>query len=73
MESVICVVLGLALGLYAGKKRERGDCWGKICSDLCYDVVETAKAAWTKVSGPFRKGASKSEKPLEEPEDAVEA
>lgn len=51
------LLTGMALGLYAGKKRGNGDGWCKISKDLFDDAVDTAKSVWRKASGPFRKGS----------------
>lgn len=61
MMHVFACATGLAIGLYAGKKRERGDGWGKISCDLCSDTIGVAKAMWRRVSGPFMKGDPKPE------------
>lgn len=44
----------LALGLYSGKKRARGEKWAEIAEDLRKDTCHTLRTACDKVSRPFR-------------------
>ena len=53
----------LALGLYSGKKRAKGEGWSEITSDLWNDTCHNVKMAWGKVSSPF-----KMEEPFDDPE-----
>ena len=57
MLFVFSCAIGMALGLYAGKKRAKGASWCEISSDLGRDLYANASSAWRKVSGPFRKDA----------------
>ena len=50
------VVVGfacMAFGLYAGKKRAKGDEWFAILKCLVSDLVSFARAAWDKTAGIF--------------------
>ena len=62
MMHLFACAAGLALGLYAGKRREHGDGWEKIAGDLCSDTIRVSKAAWNIVAWPFRKGKPDAEK-----------
>lgn len=44
----------LMLGLYAGKRRAKGEGWCQILCDLCYDLKEYILAVWTHVANLFR-------------------
>lgn len=48
---IVCFVSGL----YAGKKRARGLCWGEIGRDFCRDAHSMASRVFATVSEPFRK------------------
>ena len=52
----------LALGLYSGKKRARGEKWSEIADDLRKDMCHTLRTAYDKVSGPFRLDIEKPSK-----------
>lgn len=60
MWHVLILGTGMAFGLYAGKKRAKGETWKEVCIDLARDSLRNAKSAWNKVAEPFRR-----EKPSE--------
>jgi len=49
------MIVGIAVGEYAGKKRARGEPWDKITRDMANHVANAVKSAWDGISGPFRK------------------
>lgn len=60
MWYVLILVTGMAIGLYAGKKRANGQTWKEVVIDLARDSWRNANSAWNKVAEPFRR-----EKPSE--------
>lgn len=60
MWNVLILVIGMAFGLYAGKKRAKGQTWREVSIDLAMDLWRNAKSAWNKAAEPFRR-----EKPSE--------
>lgn len=60
MFYAVVLIVGLAIGLYAGKKRAKGKTWCEVTVDLSEDAWRNAVSAWNKVSCPFRR--EKSEK-----------
>lgn len=61
MWLLVSFTVGMALGLYAGKKRVRGKTWCEICSDLHEDVAENVKSLWCKACGPFKREMDRDE------------
>lgn len=55
MLLIFSCAIGMAFGLYAGKKLAKGASWCEISTDLGKDLYYNASSAWRKVSGPFRR------------------
>lgn len=49
-------IVGLCVGLYAGKRRAQGAGWGTIGSDMGRSFVGFIVGVFRWVSAPFRKG-----------------
>lgn len=54
MIYLVIAVIGLTLGLYAGKRRAKGEDWCQILCDLGYDCWDATHAVWACVTNPFR-------------------
>lgn len=61
MWHVLALGTGMAFGLYAGKKRAKGETWRQVAVDLSKDVWRNAVAAYDKVAEPFRRGKPESD------------
>lgn len=55
MWHVLILGTGMAFGLYAGKKRAKGQTWREVIIDLAMDLWRNAKSAWNKASVLFRR------------------
>lgn len=54
---IYCIIVALAcltLGLYAGKRRARGEDWWRILCDLIYDLFGAIRAVVVRLMDPFR-------------------
>ena len=58
MWHAVVLTAGLAIGLYAGKKRARGKTWCEVTVDLSKDAWRNTVSVWNKVSWPFRREKS---------------
>ena len=47
-------LIGLMLGLYAGKRRAKGEGWCQILCDLFFDLCRAMRAIWVHLTNPFR-------------------
>lgn len=47
-------LIGLTLGLYAGKRRAKGEGWCQILCDLFSDLRGSLRAFWVHLKNPFR-------------------
>lgn len=49
----IVALICLTLGLYAGKRRAKGEGWCQILCDLFYDLCGAIRAIWVRLTNPF--------------------
>ena len=47
-------LISLMLGLYAGKRRSKGERWYQILCDLFFDLCIAMRAIWMHLTNPFR-------------------
>lgn len=47
-------LISLMLGLYAGKRRAKGEGWCQILCDLFFDLCGALRAIWVHLTNPFR-------------------
>ena len=47
-------LISLMLGLYAGKRRAKGEGWCQILCDLFFDLCRAMRSIWVHLTNPFR-------------------
>ena len=47
-------LISLMLGIYAGKRMEKGEGWCQILCDMFYDLYGAMRTFWVDLTNPFR-------------------
>lgn len=47
-------LISLMMGLYAGKRRAKGEGWCQILCNLFFDMCCSMRAIWVHLTNPFR-------------------